>query len=80
MARHNRPRRKCRRRPEERFDRDYTSLPEYPQFTTITVIPLKTIFVNMDAAPNANDFHVARSREDKIAKLAAARAGCGAIE
>ena len=77
MARHNRPRRGPKRRPEDGFDRDYTSLPEYPHLTTVTSIPLKTIFINVDAAPLANDFHVARSWEDKIAKLAAERAGCG---
>lgn len=68
MARRNYPKRGRRTRLEDKFDRDYAHLPEYPQYTTITIIPMKTIFINMDAAPWANDFHVARSENDPVAK------------
>lgn len=50
------------------FDRDYVSLPEYPQYTTILALPLKTVFVNLDAGPRANDFYVATHYGDKVLK------------
>ena len=68
MGRRNHTRRGRRMKMEDRFDMDYVNLPECPQFTTITIIPMKTIFINLDAAENANDFHVARSEHDPIAK------------
>lgn len=68
MARHNRPKHGRKARLEDKFDRDYVHLPEYPQFTTITIIPMKTIYINLDAAYTANDFYVARSENDKIAR------------
>lgn len=68
MGRHNYTKRGRRMKTEDRFDVDYVNLPECPQFTTITIIPMKTIFINLDAAADANDFHVARSEHDPIAK------------
>lgn len=79
MGRRNYPKRRCRTRPEERFDRDYVSLPEYPQYTTITIIPMKTIYINMDAAPWANDFYVARSCSDPVARKVAGKIESGVI-
>lgn len=51
---------------QDRFDTDFVNLPEYPQYITITVIPLKTIFYNLDAACGANDFCVIRSFNDPM--------------
>lgn len=68
MARKNRNPHPRKSRLEDRFDRDYVNLPEYPNYTTITIIPLKTIFINLDAKEGANDFHVARSERDAVAR------------
>ena len=51
---------------QDRFDTDYVSMPEFPQYTSIAVVPLKTIFYNLDAASGANDFCVIRSFNDPI--------------
>ena len=56
------------RRPmlTDRYDLDYVSMPEYPQYTQFIVKPLKTIFVNLDAAFEADDFYVIRSYDDHM--------------
>ena len=55
------------------YDRDYVNLPEYAQYRTITAVPLKTVFENLDADPRANDFYVARSYGDPVMKKLARR-------
>lgn len=52
----------------DRYDTDWISLPEYPRYNSIVAIPLKTIFYNLDAAPGANDFHVAKHYGDPVLK------------
>lgn len=68
MPRRNRTPRIRRSQANRCFDRDYVSLPEYPQYTTILALPLKTVFVNLDAGPRANDFYVATHYGDKVLK------------
>ena len=53
---------------DKHYDTEYISLPEYPQYNSVVVVPLKTIFYNLDAAHNANDFYVARRDNDRIFK------------
>ena len=81
MARRNYPKhtRRKGREMEERYDRDYVNLPEYPQYCTIVVVPLKTIYVNLDADPKADDFHVAKSYSDPVMRKLAKRIGCEVI-
>ena len=69
MARHNRP--KHPRRPilTDRYDLDYVNLPEHPRFNRIIVKPLKTIFVNLDASFDADDFYVVRNLHDPVMRL-----------
>ena len=52
----------------DRYDTDWISMPEYPQYNSVVAIPLKTIFYNLDAASNANDFYVARHYGDPVLK------------
>lgn len=59
-------RRRCKPSILKGYDHDYISLPEYPQYRTITVMPLKTIYENLDADPRANDFYVARGYSDPM--------------
>lgn len=66
MPRRNRTRRPNRPRMEDRFDRDYVNLPEYRQYNTIVVLPMKTIFVNLDADPRADDFYVVKHYGDRV--------------
>lgn len=47
------------------------NLPEYPQYTTVTVLPMKTIFINLDAAHGANDFYVCKGYGDRVFKALA---------
>lgn len=55
------------------YDLDYVNLPEYPNFTRIIAKPLKTIYINLDADFNADDFYVARDCDDWILRLIAER-------
>lgn len=57
----------------DRYDTDWISLPEYPRYNSIVAIPLKTIFYNLDAAPGANDFYVAKHYGDPVLKKLAKR-------
>lgn len=69
MPRRNRNPHKCNRRSLiDNYDTEYISLPEYPQYNSVVAIPLKTIFYNIDAAPGANDFHVAKRYGDPVFK------------
>lgn len=52
----------------DRYDTDYVNLPEYPQYNSVVAVPLKTIFYNLDAAPGADDFHVAKHYGDPVLK------------
>lgn len=51
-----------------RYDTDYVSLPEYPNYNSVVAIPLKTIFYNLDASPYADDFYVAKHYGDPVMK------------
>lgn len=64
--RNHNPRGRSRSSLIDRYDTDYISLPEYPQYNSIVAIPLKTIFYNLDAACGANDFYVIRSFDDPM--------------
>ena len=55
------------------YDLDYVNLPEYPNFVRVVAKPLKTIYVNLDADFNADDFYVARDFNDRILRLIAER-------
>lgn len=69
MPRRNHPRRiSAGSSMLDRYDTDYVSLPEYPQYNSVVAIPLKTIFYNIDAAPGANDFYVAKHYGDPVLK------------
>lgn len=68
MPRRNHTIRKNRSSLIDHYDTEYVSLPEYPQYNSVVAIPLKTIFLNIDAAPGANDFHVAKHYGDPVLK------------
>lgn len=75
MARHNRP--KHPRNPifTDRYDLDYVSLPEFPHLIRIVAKPLKTVYVNLDADFDADDFYVVRSFNDPIMRKIESRIG-----
>lgn len=56
-----------------RYDIDYVNLPEYPNFVRVIAQPLKTVFVNLDADFNADDFYVARDFDDRVLRLISER-------
>lgn len=58
---------------QDRFDIDYTNLPEYPNIDRVIVLPLKTIYKNLDAAPWADEPVVVRSLESPLMQLVADR-------
>lgn len=66
MGRKNRSKKGGQQNMIDRYDREYISLPEYPQYKTITAIPLKTILINLEAGRRADDFYVARSENDPV--------------
>lgn len=70
MPRHNNSRHS---RPaniiSERFDTDYVELPEHPEILYLIVKPLKTVFRNICAAPEANKRRVIRKFDDRLYKL-----------
>ena len=66
MGRHNHPKHTSRSLFMDRYDLDYVNLPECPHYIRIIVKPLKTIFVNLDADFEADDFYVVRSLHDPI--------------
>lgn len=68
MPRRNHAKHPARPRMEDRFDRDYVNLTEYPQYCTVAVLPMKTIFVNLDADPRADDFYVVKHYGDRVFK------------
>ncbi|MBP3411380.1 MAG: hypothetical protein J6M10_10345 [Clostridia bacterium] len=73
MPRRNYSKHPSRQAFEDCFDRDYVNLPEYPQYNTVTVLPMKTIFVNLDADPHADDFYVVKHYGDRVFKKLAKR-------
>lgn len=73
MSRHNRARHPRCIPLTDRYDLDYVNLPEHPNWNRIVVRPLKTIYINLDAAFDADDFYVARSFSDPILRRIAGR-------
>ncbi len=58
---------------QDRFDLDYVNLPEYPDIERVIVLPLKTIFRNLDAAPWAQETVVVRSLDSHLMQMVADR-------
>ena len=73
MARRNHP--KHMRTPifTDRYDLDYVHLPECPGIIRIIARPMKTTYINLDAAFDADDFHVARNLDDPMMQMIAER-------
>lgn len=67
MGRHNH--RKHIRSIEDRYDGDYIGLPELPRISRIIAVPLKTIYINVDADPEADEIYTAKSWCDPILQL-----------
>lgn len=65
MARHNYPKRK-RTTLEDRFDTDVVSLPRLPHIDRLIVVPLKTIYRNIDAAPWATEVKKITKFDDRL--------------
>lgn len=59
------------RRPslEDRYDTDVCSLPQHPHIDRVIVVPLKTIFRNMDACPWAEDVVTVKKFDDRLLEL-----------
>lgn len=66
MSRKNRNPHPCKPSLTDRYDLDYVNLPEFRRYNRIIVRPLKTIFVNLDAAFWSDDFYVVRSFNDPM--------------
>lgn len=79
MPRRNRTKHPARPRLEDRFDRGYVNLPEYPQYCSVVVLPMKTIFVNLDADPRADDFYVVKHYGDRVFRRLEKRIGAGEV-
>ena len=69
MGRHNQIRRQKRGSVADRYDSDYIDLPEHPEISRIIAVPLKTIYHNISAAPDAMEIYTAQSWSDKILQL-----------
>ena len=69
MTRRNYPRHARRMNLEDRFDTDVCSLPQRPDVDRIIVIPLKTIFRNMDAAPWGAEVLTVYKFDDRLLEL-----------
>lgn len=69
MPRRNHIKRPHRPTLEDRFDTDVCSLPHHPQIDRIIVVPLKTIFRNIDAAPWGADVVTVRKFDDELLEL-----------
>lgn len=57
------------RRPRpilDSYDTDYIELPQHPEIERIVVEPLKTIYTNLSAAPDANIIRVVRNMDDPL--------------
>lgn len=67
MGRHNS--RKNTRNIQERYDGDYIDLPEFPGISRIIAVPLKTIYINIAADPDAEEIYTAHCWCDKILQL-----------
>lgn len=66
MPRHTHPK---RIRIEDRYDTDVCSLPHHPHIDRLIVVPLKTIFRNMDAAPWGTEVITIRRFDDEMLEL-----------
>lgn len=75
MARKNRNQHPRRPSLTDRYDLDYVALPEYRHYNRIIVKPLKTIYVNLDADFDADDFCVVRSFNDPMLRRIERRIG-----
>lgn len=53
----------------DRYDTDYVELPEHPELLYLIVKPLKTVFRNLCAAPEANKRRVVKKFDDRLYKL-----------
>lgn len=51
---------------DDRYDKDYISLPAYPHIVRINAVPMKTIYINVDADPEATEEYTAKSWCDPI--------------
>ena len=69
MARHNHPKHPRKPSLTNNYDLDYVNLPEHPGFIHIIVKPLKTMYVNLDASFDADDFYVVRNLHDPVMRL-----------
>lgn len=69
MPRRNKHKHPARPRIEDRFDTDVCSIPHRPEIDRLIVIPLKTIFRNMDAAPWATDVRTIKKFDDELLEL-----------
>ena len=75
MARRNYPKHPRKSILTDRYDLDYINLPEYPNYCKIIVRPLKTIYVNLDADFDSDDFYVVRGFNDPIMRKIESRMG-----
>ncbi len=50
----------------DNYDTDYIELSQHPEIERIVVEPLKTIFTNLSAAPDANVTRVVRNLDDPL--------------
>ena len=73
MSRKNHTRHPRKPKLTDRYDVDYVPLPEFPNLSRIVARPLKTIFVNLDAEYNSDNFHVADNLDDRILRIIAER-------
>lgn len=64
MGRHNH--KKHSRSMADRYDSDYVSLPEYPYIVRVYAVPMKTVYINVDADPEAVENYTAKSWNDKV--------------
>ena len=52
----------------DRYDTDYISLPEYPHIIRINAVPMKTVYINVDADFEPAEIYTAKSWNDKVLK------------
>lgn len=59
---------------DDRYDKDYISLPEYPHILRIVAVPMKTIYINVEADPDTADEYTAKSWCDEVLQCIASKA------
>ena len=64
MGRHNH--KKQHRSMADRYDTDYISLPEYPHILRINAVPMKTVYINVDADFEPAETYTAKSWSDPV--------------